>query len=622
MCGIAGRVSGERVERGLIERMCAALRHRGPDEEGVWVDDGVGLGMRRLSIIDVAGGHQPMFDADEELVVVFNGEIYDAPAQRDALQREGHIFRTLSDTELILQLYRRHGDDCVSHLRGMFAFALWDRPRRRLLMAVDRVGKKPLYYRADGSTLTFGSELKALLADPSIPREVDLSALSNYLGLQYVPAPQSILRGINKLPPAHRAVWVDDCLTVDRYWQLDYTPKLDLDDAGVDAAVRRELMEATRVRLDSERPVGAFLSGGIDSSLVVACMSELSPGHVRTFTIGFDEELFDERSHARAVAQRFGTEHHELVVRPSALESLPELVYHYDEPFADSSAIPSMALAEVTRREVVVALNGDGADESFGGYVRYALDASSRRLEPIAPMLRSGARLAAHAPSRWVRHQAGRATRWLADGTSDGDERYARMMSHFDVDAKRCIMTPDLLEASGPARSSYALITEAMSSGGARAPLDRLLATDVATYLPGDLLVKMDRASMAASLEARSPFLDHHLMELAARLDVRHKRRGRRGKIALRRIAQGWLPDQVIDRPKRGFGVPMASWLRSDLRPLARELLTDATAQRRGWFRPDAVATLLREHDGGRDHSTRIWNLLVLEAWSRRWLDE
>lgn len=621
MCGIAGAAGGAPVETSVIEAMCAVLHHRGPDEGGTWASAGVALGMRRLSIVDVAHGHQPMVSPDGRLAVVFNGEIYNSPELRSELQRRGHQFRTHADTEVLLHLYEECGERLVERLRGMFAFALWDSTERRLVLARDRVGKKPLYYRVEGERLWFGSEVKAILQDPGFVPQVDEVALHHYLTLQYVPAPWSIFEGVSKLPPAHFLVWEKGRARVERYWRLSYSPELKgASDQAVVSELRDRLVEATRLRLLSERPIGAFLSGGVDSSLVVACMAELSSAPIETFTIGFEEHAFDERSHARAVAERFSTAHHELVVSPSALEALPQLVWHFDEPFADSSAIPSFALASLASEHVVVALNGDGADESFGGYRRYALDRVARRTAWARWPLERGVRAARHLPFAGVAELATKGTRWLDAGDTSPERRYARWMCHFDERAKEALYSPEFRRRMVGIDSYELLVAPILGSDGGDA-VDRLMDADVQTYLPGDLLVKMDRATMAHSLEARSPFLDHELMEFAASLPPRFKVRGRTGKWALKQLARGWLPDEVIDRRKQGFGVPMAAWLRGELRDLAHDLLTDAVATGRGWFEPASVISLLDEHAAGLDHSTRIWNLLVFEAWHRRFID-
>jgi asparagine synthase (glutamine-hydrolysing) len=621
MCGIAGFVDGSGADPVLLQRMCESIRHRGPDEHGYLVDGPVALGMRRLSIIDLSSGRQPIFNEDGSVAVVFNGEIYNFPEIRRRLEAKGHRFQSNTDTECIVHLYEEYGEGCVDHLRGMFAFALWDLGSRRLLLARDRVGKKPLFYRVTPEGIWFGSELKALLQDPDFPRQVDPIAIHHYLTYQYVPAPWSIWEGVRKLPPAHVLSWRDGVVRVSRYWRLSYTPKRELTDSEAVEATRSLVREATQLRMISDRPIGAFLSGGIDSSIVVAAMAELSPEPVKTFSIGFSEESYDERRFARLVAERFGTDHHELVVQPSALDVLPTLVWHYDEPFADSSAIPSYYLANMTRAHVTVALTGDGGDESFAGYHRYVANLLASRAH-LPARVRRGARLLLSAVTdpRQPQSSLGRLRRMLDMLLTAPDERYARLVSYFTEEQKQAVYCHELRELLVE-HNSYDLVADAFAGSDGPELVDRTLNVDVLTYLPGDLLAKMDIATMANSLEARSPLLDHKLMEFAATLPASLKIRGRTGKWVLKQVARGWLPDEVIDRRKMGFGVPIAAWLRNELRELARDTLTDTTARQRGYFDPLAVRRLLDEHDSGLDRANRLWALLQLELWFRMFLD-
>lgn len=619
MCGIAGFITEGPADEARLRNMCDALRHRGPDGDGYHTEDSVALGMRRLAIIDLQTGEQPISNEDGSIVIVYNGESYNFPELRRQLQSKGHAFKTATDTECVVHLYEEYGTRCVEHLRGMFAFALWDRGRRRLLLARDRVGKKPLYYRVDGKRLSFASELKALLRGPAFPRSVDLEAMHHYLTYQYVPAPWSILEGVKKLPPGHVLTFEDGRATVARYWQLSYQPKLSLDEREATDRLWELLLEATSMRLLSDRPVGAFLSGGIDSSLVVAAMAQ-STSELRTFSIGFDDSAYDEREHARVVAQRFGTDHHELVVRPSALEMLPRLAWHYDEPFADASAIPSMYLAQMTREHVTVALNGDGGDESFGGYDRYLANLAIERLHLSERMQALARRIAQRLPAG-EQHSRARRVRRVFDGLgSPSEERYISWLTHFDNAAKEALYCSSLRERLA-GLDSYDIVRGVYASSDAEDLVDRTMAVDVETYLPGDLLTKMDIATMAHSVEARSPFLDHELMQFAASLPSNLKIRGRERKYLLKRLASRWLPPDIVRRPKRGFGVPLQAWLRGELRDFARDHLTDGTARGRGYFQPAQVSKLLDEHDHGIDNSTRIWNLLQLELWHRNFID-
>ncbi len=623
MCGIVGYLTRRPIDQELLGKMCGSLRHRGPDDEGFFRDGPVALGMRRLSIIDVASGHQPIANEDGSVVVVFNGEIYNFRELRARLERAGHRFSTSSDTECIVHLYEEKGDDCVTDLRGMFAFALWDRRQQRLLLARDRVGKKPLHYRILPDGIAFASELKAIVQDPSFSREIDPVGLDHFLAFQYVPAPFSIFAGVQKLPPGHvltvRAG--DTTPAVRRYWDLPYEPKLACSEQEAVELVRHELREATKIRLISERPLGAFLSGGVDSSLIVAFMAELASAPVKTFSIGFDEAEWDERRYARLVAERFGTEHHEAVVRPDAQAILPLLAWHYDEPFADSSAVPSWYLAEMTRSHVAVALNGDGGDESFGGYDRYVAALAGSRIRGGGAVRRAAGAAARVLPPARARTNYAKGRRLLEMLAADRSARYRRLVSCFDDEDRLSLYAPawrERLEGSRP----FALLHPDASVCGAVDPLDQLLSTDVHTYLPGDLLVKMDIATMAHSLEARSPLLDHHVMELAARLPSRMKIRGLDRKRVLKAVARGVLPDEVVDRKKQGFGVPIGEWLRHDLREMAVDLLTDGRLRDRGYFDQARVDKLLGEHLAGRNHATRLWALLQLEQWHRIFVDD
>lgn len=620
MCGIVGHV-GPGADGVVVRRMCDALRHRGPDDEGYLVDEGVALGMRRLAIIDVASGRQPVFDESSNAAVVFNGEIYNFAELRQRLEADGHSLRTRSDTECIVHLYEQHGTRCVEHLRGMFAFAVWDSAARRLVLARDRVGKKPLYYRETDHGLWFASELKALLRAPGFPGDLDPVALHHYLTFQYVPSPLTIYKGVRKLPPASVLVYEDGRAVVSSYWRLDYRRGGPPTEEEAAERLRELILEATRLRLVSERPVGAFLSGGLDSSVVVAAMAELASGPVKTFTIGFDERRFDERRFARLTAERFATEHHELVVTPSAADVLPTVVWHHDEPFADASALPAYYVAGITAQHVTVALNGDGGDESFAGYGRYLAHVIADRL-PVPRMAGALVRRSLDAAPALQRRRPVRGARRMADVlAAPRPQRYAALVAYFTREQKAELYSPGMRDCVDGV-DSYELLADEFRRSQAPDLVGRTLDVDVRTYLPGDLLVKMDIATMAHSLEARSPLLDHELMQFAAGLPSRWKLAGRETKSVLKRAARGWVPDAVIDRPKMGFGVPLGRWLRTDLRDLAHDALTDATARGRGYFEPAVVGRLLRDHETGIDRSAQIWALLMFELWHRMFLDD
>jgi asparagine synthase (glutamine-hydrolysing) len=625
MCGIAGTVrsDGRAADPGLVERMCVALEHRGPDSRGVHAHGSVGLGIQRLRVVDLEGGDQPIYNEDKSVAVVLNGEIYNFRELRRRLERAGHRFRTDGDTEAIVHLYEEEGVECVRSLDGMFAFALWDEPRRRLLIARDRVGKKPLFYALREGALTFASELRALLQDDEVPRDIDEQALDCYLAYGYVPAPLSAFRAVRKLPPATSMVYEGGDVALRRYWQLDYSRKHEVEDPReLHAPLLENLRTAVRRRLVADVPVGAFLSGGIDSSAVVAAMAEETAGPVRTFSIGFDSERFDELAHARVVSQLFGTEHEELHVRPDAIEVAPRIARHHGEPFADSSAIPSFYLAELTRRHVTVALNGDGGDESFAGYTRYAANVLAARFERTpASLRRLGSRLASRLP-RGEQSLRSRARRLGASLDLDGPSRYERYVSLFDRDRRAWLYRPEHAATLGGPRIASEAIAEPWRETSARSRLDLLLDVDVRTYLPGDLLAKIDIATMAHSLEARSPFLDPEMMQFAAAIPARMKLRGMEKKLVLRDALRAWLPDSILDRPKQGFSVPLAEWLRGDLREYSHEILLDPSSLSRERFRPGAVRELLDGHLAGEDHSHRIWALLMLELWRAEVVEE
>jgi asparagine synthase (glutamine-hydrolysing) len=620
MCGIAGIVHGDgrAADPALVERMCAAIEHRGPDARGIHAEGPAGLGIQRLRVVDLEGGDQPIYNEDRSVAVVLNGEIYNFRELRRRLEAAGHRFRSDGDTEVIVHLYEEEGVECVRSLDGMFAFALWDEPRRRLLVARDRVGKKPLFYSLRAGALSFASELRALLEDEEVPRDLDEAALDCYLAYGYVPAPFSAFAAVRKLPPATRMVYEGGRVALERYWQLDYSRKHAVDDPReLHQPLLEQLQEATRRRLVADVPLGAFLSGGIDSSAVVAAMARETSEPVKTFSIGFGGGRFDELEHARAVAELFGTEHEELHVRPDAIEIAPKIARHYGEPFADSSAIPSFYLAEMTRRHVTVALNGDGGDESFAGYTRYAANALAGRLERIpAPMRRAAAALAGRVPESGEEQSARNRLRRLGGSLGlEGPARYERYVSLFDAGQRAWLYTDEHRAALGDGGVAAEAIAEPWREASGRDRLDVLLEVDVRTYLPGDLLTKIDIATMAHSLEARSPFLDPALMQFAASIPAPMKLRGMEKKVVLRDALRSWLPETILDRPKQGFSVPLADWLRGDLRDYSRDLLLDPAALSRSRFRPAALETLLSEHEAGTEHAHRIWALMMLELW-------
>ena len=620
MCGIAGKASkAGPVPGALIEAMGEAQRHRGPDSRGLHLGEGIGLGIQRLRVIDLETGDQPIYNEDRSIVVVLNGEIYNFAELREELERRGHSFATASDTEVIVHLYEEHGERCVERLAGMFAFALWDEKRRRLMIARDRVGKKPLHYHhaGDGS-LQFASELQALMAAGSVPRDLDPSSLDQFLAYGYINAPETIWRDVHKLQPGHMLLWEDGEVELRRWWQLDYGEKLTAGLPELEGELRSRVSAAVRRRMIADVPLGAFLSGGIDSSIVVSEMAFHSSEPVKTFSIGFGPEAYNELPQARMVAERFGTDHTEFTVTPDAVGLLPKLVHHYGEPYADSSAIPSFHLAELTRQDVTVALNGDGGDESFGGYLRYAANAATGWLDGIPSRPRQlAASLAARALSAGERRSsAAYARRYLTALGEDGPGRYAAHVGIFRPAERARLLSPDVQREVDPDRAA-GMIADRWNPEKSASLLDVILGADVETYLPGDLLTKVDIATMAYSLEARSPLLDHEVMEFAAALPARYKVRGRQKKWLLRRAYRWQIPDEILDAPKRGFGVPVGDWFRGELHGWTREMLF-APETGGGLLEPSEVRRIVTEHQEGRgDHSDQIWSLLCLESWRR-----
>ncbi len=630
MCGICGKVyfnPHHKAERPIIEAMASVLKHRGPDDQGVYIDGPAGIGHQRLSIIDISpAGHQPMSNEDGSIWIVFNGEIYNFEELRAELQAKGHIFTSQTDTETIIHLYEEKDTDCLDSLRGMFAFAIWDVKKQRLLLARDRVGKKPLVYAVTGEAIIFGSEIKAILQDPSVPVEVDYEALHHYLTYQYVPSPWTIFKAIRKLPPAHSLIVQHGTIAMRKYWHLSYRHKLIFPHLRDYIDQFRALFtEAVKIRLRSDVPLGAFLSGGIDSSATVAVMSQLTNRPIKTFSIGFHESEYNEIPFAAVVAKKFNTEHTEFIVKPDAVRILPKLVWHYNEPFADSSAIPTYYVAQLTRQHVTVALNGDGGDESFAGYERYIADKLASYYEKVPPLVREHIikKFLACIPHQENRRSFFRRLKRFVNGISEQPERrYVRWICGFDNEMKNDLYTPAFADKVAAIDSIDLIVNWYHKADGDRF-LDRTLFVDVMTYLPDDLLVKVDIAAMAHSLEARSPFLDHKLMEFAAALPPHYKLNGIQSKYLLKKAFATELPDTILTRKKMGFGVPIDRWLRTELKDAACQILLDKRSIERGLFKEQAVRMLIDEHLSKRaDHSYRIWTLLFLELWFRMFIDK
>ncbi len=627
MCGIVGIVNAnsKAVDRSVLVRMNEAIRHRGPDEDGIYLNDSVGLMMRRLSIIDLAGGQQPIYSSDRTKWIVFNGEIYNFQSLRKQLDDDGHQFYTNSDTEVIVHLYEKYGADCVQHLRGMFAFAIWDERERTLFIARDRIGKKPLLYaHLPNGNLVFGSEFQALLQHPEISRDVDFEAIHSYLSYAYVPAPLSAYRQIRKLKPAHWMIWKNGEIKTECYWKPDFSKKIKISEPEAEEQTLAVLREAVKLRLISEVPLGAFLSGGVDSSLVVALMAEQNASPVKTFSIGFEEQDFSELKYARMVAEHIGAEHHEFVVKPDALELLPTLVQHYGEPYADSSAIPTFYVSRETRKHVTVALNGDGGDESFAGYERYTAMRLAERYYKLPQFLRKSVLENAVnlVPTSEIKRSRARdLKRFLQAASLPKVERYFRWMSVINRTAKSELYTDEFKNKTANYEPSDFLADwfgEANGSG----IVEATMMVDQHTYLPDDLLVKVDIASMANSLEARSPLLDHEVIEFAAKLPENLKMRGITSKYLLKKIAARLVPKEAIYRRKMGFGVPLPHWFRGSLKDFLREVLLSEKSLKRGIVKPQIITGFVEQHiNGERDFAAQLWTLLMLELWFQHFID-
>ena len=627
MCGIVGvaNANSRSIDREVLERMNRCIVHRGPDDDGFYINENIGLAMRRLSIIDVAHGKQPMHNESKTAWIVFNGEIYNFQELRKDLDSKGDKFYTNSDTEIILHLYDRYGADCVQHLRGMFVFAIWDERKQSLFIARDRVGKKPLLYsHQPNGDLIFGSEFQVLLAHPNVSREVDTEAIHHYLSYSCVPAPLTAYRQIRKLEPAHWLEWKDGEIKTERYWLPDFNKKIKISQAEAEEETMRHLREATKMRMISEVPLGAFLSGGVDSSTVVALMAEESSQPVKTFSIGFEEEDFSELKYARRVAEHIGAEHHEFIVKPNALEILPTLVEHYGEPYADSSAIATYYVARETRKHVTVALNGDGGDESFAGYERYFAMRLAEKYNGLPGFLRGNLveKFFNLVPTSEIKRSRARdIKRFLKSASLPKVERYFQWVSAINREAKQNLYTEDFSRQVSSSDSSQFLQTWFAKANGMNV-VDAAMFTDQMTYLPNDLLVKVDIASMAVSLEARSPFLDHKVIEFAASLPEQVKIRGTETKYLLKKVASRIVPPEVLYRKKMGFGVPLTHWFRNEMKDFLREILLSEKSLKRGLVKPEAVKNFVEQHTTAQqDFTYQLWTLLMLELWFQRFID-
>lgn len=634
MCGITGAVwrdDRDAVPPETLVRMTDAIAHRGPDDSQTWIDAsgndaygnrvGVGLGFRRLSIIDLEGARQPLSNEDGTVRLVFNGEIYNFQTLRRRLEGTGHSFRTHGDGESIVHLYEDLGTDCFAQLNGMFAIGIWDAKRHRAVLARDRIGQKPLYYAVTEGRLVFGSELKSLAAVPGVCDQVDPAAIDEFLTYQYIPHPGTIWKGVRKLPPGHFAVYENGKLTVQRYWDFDPRRQISISPRDAQDRLRELLTDSVRLRMQADVPLGSFLSGGIDSSLITAIAQSQSSDPVRTFSIGFPIADFDETAYAAQVAKHLGTQHQRFEVTPSGVDVIDKLVWHYDEPFGDSSAVPTWYLSELTRREVTVALSGDGGDELFAGYDRYRALWLSQRLQRMFPVHAiPGIGLFQRLPdSNKRRSIVRRGKRFLEALGQPAARRYLNWLQIFPESLRASLYTDDFLQTL-PDADPFDFLDSVWQRSDGRDVVTRASTSDILSYLPCDLCTKVDIASMAHGLEVRQPMLDHRVVELAASLPVEMKFRGRRGKLILQDTFGSMIPASIFTRQKMGFGIPIAAWFRSELKPMVHETLLADDAKIAPFFRRDAVAELVRSHETSeQNHGYRLWNLLILEKWLREW---
>lgn len=622
MCGICGVVSFEpddALDNKIIKQMTDSLRHRGPDDEGYYQDTQAALGMRRLSIIDLLTGQQPIANETEKVWVVYNGEIYNFRQLRAELEQRGHVFKTNTDTEIIVHAYEEYGEACVRHFNGMFALAVWDAPNRRLFLARDRVGIKPLYYWVNGNKIVFGSELKALVQHPDVPRRVDPAALDLFLSLEYIPAPRTIYAGISKLLPGHTLVFEPGKLKLSQYWDVPYNP-ITADEEACTEALAELIQDAVRIRLVSDVPLGAFLSGGIDSSTVVAYMSQFSSEPVQTFSIGFEDDTYNELPYAEAVARRFETDHHFQVLNPNIADLAESLVRHQDEPFADTSIFPTYLVSKLARDSVKVVLSGDGGDELFAGYDTYLAERLYRYYGWLPSLLRQQMlpSLANRIPPQPAKKGiVNKFKRMVEGGALDPALQHARWMIFLDNEEKRLLYQPEL-RATLDGKFTEALLAGYFDQSARFDRLAQQQYVDIKTYLADDILTKVDRMSMAVSLEARVPLLDYRIVEFAMNLPSHMKLNGARTKVILRRVAQSLVPEMVLEKPKQGFSIPMKHWLRSSLKTLMLDLLSPASLQQAGFFNSHTVSVWVQEHlDGRVNHSHRLWALMAFELWRR-----
>ncbi|MFZ1699210.1 MAG: asparagine synthase (glutamine-hydrolyzing) [Pyrinomonadaceae bacterium] len=625
MCGIAGFISktGESVEprEARLDAMCRVITHRGPDEQGTAVVGRAAMGMRRLSIIDLATGQQPIYNTDRTKLIVFNGEIYNYLEIKKDLEALGYKFRTNSDTEAIIHAYDHYGADCLRMLRGMFAFAIWDSREETLFLARDRVGKKPLFYNVSDGEFVFGSEMKVLLEHGGVSREIDHGALDSYLTFGYVPEELCIFKGVNKLEPGHFLIYKNGDVRTESYWDFDFSgDALGQDEDEIADDLLTRLRDAVKVRLVSEVPLGAFLSGGVDSSAVVGLMSQVMDEPVKTFSIGFNEDSFDELKYARVAAKHFNTDHHEFTLTPDFVDVIDELVWHFDEPFADSSALPTYMVSKLAREHVTVVLSGDGGDELFAGYTRYVTDRNRRGLGRLP----RGVRRNLIRPLSEALPHGARGKNYLFNISLDAAGRYIDSISHFNGPRKRRLYSNEIrTKMNGSFARGEKLYRDITDNSVTEDAIENLLYLDSKTYLPSDILTKVDRMSMASSLETRSPLLDHRLIEYVTRIPSHLKLKGRETKYIFKKAIANLVPNDILHREKQGFGVPLSEWINQQLKERIIGDLSDRRSIERGYFDPKYVNLLIGEHARGRrDHSHALWTLWMLELWHRRYLDK
>ncbi len=627
MCGICGYINFDKQDYAReqdIRRMCDVIVHRGPDEDGYFVHDNVALGMRRLSIIDLQTGRQPIANEDKSIWIVYNGEIYNFPELRKELEAKGHIFRTRTDTETIVHAYEEWGVDCPNRFNGMFAFAIWDDRRKQLFLARDRIGIKPLYYYFDEHRLVFGSELKSIVQLPTVPRELDLEALDLFLTYEYIPAPYSILKGIRKLPPGHLLLAKEGKIETHQYWEVHFQENgrsfEDYKEELLDI-----LQDSVKKRLISDVPLGAFLSGGIDSSTIVALMSRVMDQPVKTFSIGFENQTYNELDYARTIAKHFNTDHHELIIQPDALAWTEKLVYMLDEPFGDFSIFPTYLVSKMAREHVKVVLSGDGGDELFGGYETYIADWTDRAYRRMVPEVVREKMIAPIAawlpPTEKKKGLINRIKRFVEGSHLPEDLEHTRWMTFLAEEEKAKFYSEDVVMARN-GRTAYDFMRQYFRKAATRDPLNRQLYVDIKTYLVDDILVKVDRMSMAVSLEARVPFLDHRVVEFSARVPGEYKLNKNRTKIILKEALKELLPPEIIHRGKEGFSIPIKSWIKKELKPLMLDVLSPETIKRDRLFNPAYVQRLIDEHLANKEnHSHRLWALMVFHIWKSIYLD-